>query len=84
MSGARLLPFKAKAEERSAKGQAGDSAEGPPPVAKKPCTAYDKQFAKMDGDVTFIKDGFPIGEHILVTCCCKTLKQYQEGIINCL
>jgi hypothetical protein len=60
MSGAKLLPFKERAEERSAKIQAGVSTPGeaPAPAAKKPCTAYEKQFAKMDGDITFIKDGF--------------------------
>ena len=57
MAAAQLLPFRAKVEQRlAAKLQAGaedQSAEGP---AKKPCTPYEKQFQKMEGDVSFIKD----------------------------
>ena len=58
MSAAKLLPFRAKVEERlattkSQTGAPGGSCEAP---AKKACTPYEKQLQKMEGDVSFIKD----------------------------
>lgn len=58
MSTPKVLPFKAKAEERAAArcptGEVASGASAPP--SKKACTAYEKQLQKMDGDVTLIKD----------------------------
>ena len=51
----KLLPFKAKVEERT-KIEGKDGASNPAPSAKKPCTAYDKQIQSMDGDLTLLKD----------------------------
>ena len=56
----KLLPFRAKVEERlAAKSQAGDQAKSSEPAAapaKRQCTPYEKQLQKMEGDVSFIKD----------------------------
>ena len=53
MAAPKLQPFKAKAEERAKLPSDGDEAA---PVAKKQCSAYEKQFQAMEGDTTLIKD----------------------------
>ena len=51
-----ITPFKSKAEERATLVKAKDEGSTESPPAKRGCSAYDKQLAKMDGDTSLVKD----------------------------
>ena len=51
-------PFKSLAGERANLVKAKLEACTEQPAAKRQCTQYEKQLAKMDGDTSFVKDPF--------------------------
>lgn len=79
----KLLPFRAKAEERAAaKGSTGDdsgaSSALPAPPVKKACTAYEKQLQKMEGDVSFIKDFMLLKLAFNLVSCVQDFLAYEQ------